>query len=121
MKVKTIVLHIIAPLQQMVWWQPQKRFLHPSHTVCFEGASHLNSTVGGLPTASKRRQGLSKQPHQSPERLGALEFSDARTGHPANTLETRQVIGERSWQTSRVKLVLAALEFVSETPRCKSI
>lgn len=43
MQVKTI-LYIIAPLQQMVCWQPTKRFLHPSHTVCFEGASLLIAT-----------------------------------------------------------------------------
>ena len=82
------------------------------------GISHLNKVVAGSSaTASTRRRWQRKLPHQSPERLGALECSDARTGLPANTLETRQVNGECSWQTSRVKLVLAALEFVSEAPR----
>ena len=82
-----------------------------------EGANSLNSAVGSLSAASTRRQWQSQLPHQSFKRLGALEFSVARMKLPANTSATRQVTGECNWQTSRVKLVLAAFESGSEAPR----
>ena len=89
---------------------------HPPKATCEDGISHLSKVVGSLSAASTRRQGLRQQPNQSLKRLGALDFRAARMRTPANTSETRQVIDECSWQTSRVKPVLATLESVSEAP-----
>jgi hypothetical protein len=80
------------------------------------GASLLNKVVGSLSTASTRRHRLRQQPQQSLKRLGTLDFRAARMRPPANTQETRQVVSECNWQTSRVKPVLATFESVREAP-----
>lgn len=81
------------------------------------GISYLNKVVGSLSAASTRRHRLRQQPQQYLKRLGTLDFRAARMGPPANTSETRQVTDECSWQTSRVKPVLATFESVGEAPQ----